>query len=296
LLGVILRIALIALIALIAFGVVVFVVWAAQERLVFFPPRVPPEQGFGAARVDFSSTDGQPLFGFFIPGTGKDSAGGGTDAGVSHRLILHFHGNGDLAHTWVGWAQEAARRTGDSVFLAEYRGYGGLPGRPTYERVMRDARATMAFVQERYGVTADEIVLYGHSLGTGVATQLAAEQGAREVLLEAPITSIVDAGCRSFIAPLSFVIPWICRIHFAPVDQVRRIEAPVSIVCGEKDEVAPPSMSQSVFAAALHPGEFLLVERAGHDDIAESAGEKYWQWFSRALRANCATIQDESKH
>lgn len=279
-LGSILRI---ALLLLGAFAAVVFVVWAVQERLVFLPPRVPPEQGHGAQRVDFSSTDGQHLFGFFIPGAGKQSSSGGTDSGVAHRLILHFHGNGDLAHTWVGWAQEAARRTGYSVFLAEYRGYGGLPGRPTYEGVMRDARATLAFLQTQYGIAPNEIVFYGHSLGTGVATQLAAEQGARAVLLEAPITSIVDAGCRGFIAPFSFVIPWICRIHFAPVDQVRRIEAPVSIVCGDMDEVAPPSMSKSVLAAALHPGEFLLVEGAQHDDISDSGGEKYWQWLSRAL-------------
>jgi len=272
----------ILLVLLGAFVVIVFVVWAVQERLVFLPPPVPPQQGRGATRVDFSSTDGQPLFGFFVPGA-DSQVGREQVPPVPHRIIIHFHGNGDLASSWIDWGQEVARRTGYSVFLAEYRGYGGLPGRPSYDGVMRDARATMGFLQERYGVRPNDIVLYGHSLGTGVATQLAAEQGARAVLLEAPITSIVDAGRRSFVAPLSFVIRWISRIHFAPVDHVRNIQSPVWIVCGDVDQVAPASMSKSVFAAALNPGEFLLVEGAQHNDVADCGGEEYWEWLSRAL-------------
>ena len=260
------------------FFVVVVLVWAFQERLVFLPPRIPAQHGNGAERIDFSSTDGQPLFGFFIKGDGAPSSSG------AQRVMVHFHGNGDLAHFWIHWAHQVAHQTGWSVFLAEYRGYGGLPGRPTYEGVMRDARATMALVEERYRLTPHEIVLYGHSLGTGVVAQLAAERGARAVLLEAPITSIVDAGRRSFMAPFSFFVPWISRIHFAPVDQVSKTQSPVWIVCGDCDEVAPASMSEEVFAAAARRGELLLVTGARHNDIADSGGEKYWQWMSRALR------------
>jgi fermentation-respiration switch protein FrsA (DUF1100 family) len=270
------------LLFLVAFAAVVVVVWAVQERLVFFPPPVPPQQGVGARRIDFASGDGEPLFGFFV--ARDDTVSSGVSASnVPQRLIVHFHGNGDLAHYWIGWAQEVARRTGWSVFLAEYRGYGGLPGRPTYEGVMRDARSTLAFLQEQYGVLPNDIVLYGHSLGTGVATQLAAEQGARAVLLEAPITSIVEAGRRSILAPVGFIIPWISRIHFAPVDHVTKIQSPVWIVCGGVDDIAPASMSESVFAAALSQGELLLVEEAQHNDISACGGEKYWDWLSRAL-------------
>jgi fermentation-respiration switch protein FrsA (DUF1100 family) len=272
----------IVLLLLGAFAAVVLVVWFVQERLVFFPPPVPSPQGAGARRIDFSSSDGDPLFGFFV--ASSDTASGSVPApNVPQRLIVHFHGNGDLAHYWIGWAQEVARRTGWSVFLAEYRGYGGLPGRPTYEGVMKDAKSTFVFLQEQYGVRPNDIVLYGHSLGTGVATELAAEQGARAVLLEAPITSIVEAGRRSILAPVGFIIPWISRIHFAPVDHVRKIQSPVWIACGEIDDVAPASMSESVFAAALQQGELLLVEGAQHNDISVCGGEKYWDWLSRAL-------------
>lgn len=227
------------------FTAAVVVLWVVQERLVFVPPPTPLEQGRGATRIDFTSAEGQPLFGLLIAAPSVRSSD------VPERVILHFHGNGDLADSWIDWAREAAAHTGWPVFLAEYRGYGGLPGRPTYDGVIRDGRAALAVLAARYGLRPGEIVLYGHSLGTGVATQLAVDQGARAVVLEAPFTSAVDVVRRTFGPPLSWVLPLISRIDFAPVDQVRRIEAPVWVVCGGEDEVAPPWMGCSVFDAAL---------------------------------------------
>jgi fermentation-respiration switch protein FrsA (DUF1100 family) len=253
-----------------------------QERLVFLPPPTPLQQGRGASRIDFTSTDGQPLFGLLV------SAPTSPDPGVPRRVILHFHGNGDLADSWVDWAREVAERTGWSVFLVEYRGYGGLPGGPTYDRVMRDARAALALVQARYGLAAGEVVLYGHSLGSGVATRLAVEQGARAVMLEAPMTSVVDVGRRNLGPPLSWVLPLISRVDFAPVDDVRRIDAPLWVACGADDDVLPASMGRSVFAAAKRKGEFLLVPNAGHADLPERGGDIYWQWFRRALGTHAA--------
>jgi hypothetical protein len=261
----------------VVFAAAVVVLWFVQERLVFVPPPTPVVQGRGATRIDFTSTDGQPLFGLLV----RDSTS--RSPGVPGQLILHFHGNGDLADAWVDWAREVAARTGWSVLLAEYRGYGGLPGRPTYEGVMRDARAALALVQARYGLAPGEVVLYGHSLGTGVATQLAVEQGAQAVLLEAPITSVDDVGRLALGPPLSWLLPLISRIDFAPVDDVRTIDAPIWIVCGGDDEVAPAWMGRSVFDAALRKGEFLLVPRARHGNVAGRGGDQYWQWLGQAL-------------
>jgi pimeloyl-ACP methyl ester carboxylesterase len=188
-----------------------------------------------------------------------------------------------LADSWIDWAHDVALRTGWSVFLAEYRGYGGLPGRAKYDGVMLDAHATLSLLQERFGASPNEVVLYGHSLGTGVAAQLAAERGAKAVLLEGPITSIADAGRRGFPPPISFAIPWISRIDFAPIEHVRNIQSPVCVACGDLDRVTGVSMSRSVFSAALNQGEYLLVPGAGHGDVADRGGEAYWMWIRRAL-------------
>lgn len=265
----------IALLLAAVFAVAVIGIWIFQERVVFLPPAVPQVQGRGSVRVDYAASDGQQLFGFLIEPSGRrDSAAG---------AIIVFHGNGDLADSWVDWAHEAAARIGWPVFLAEYRGYGGLTGQPTFAGVARDASAAFDAVASRYGLPPDRIVLFGHSLGSGVVTNLAAERGARAIVLEAPMTSLVDMGRRTFGAPISWVLPLISRSPFAPLMQVRAIQAPVWVAIGGRDDVVPADMGRAVFAAAARRGELLEVADATHGDISDRGGERYWQWLTRAV-------------
>lgn len=270
----------IGLVLLAVFTAAIVALWILQERLVFQPPAVPRHQGRGATRIDYVSAGGQPLFGYLVRGSTPG------DSTPIDRVIVLFHGNGELASSWIEWAQQAAGRTDWPVFLSEYRGYGGLPGRPTYDRVMRDARATLDLLRARYALTDDDIVVYGHSLGTGVATRLAAERSVRAVVLDAPITSVVDVARRTFGPPLSWVASLISRVDFAPIQDVRRIEIPVWVASGGRDEVLPTSMGREVFGAALRKGKFLLVPTAGHDDVAERGGDRYWEWLGEALESH----------
>lgn len=270
----------IALLLAAAFAVAVIGIWIFQERVVFLPPAVPQVQGRGSVRVDYAASDGQPVFGFLVEPEGRP--GGRRDS--TRGAIIVFHGNGDLADSWVDWAHEAAARIGWPVFLAEYRGYGGLTGRPTFTGVARDARAAFDVVARRYALPPDRIVLYGHSLGSGVVTDLAAERGARAVVLEAPMTSLVDMGRRTFGAPISWTLPLISRSPFTPIQQVRAIQAPVWIAIGGRDDVVPAEMGRAVFAAAPRRGELLVVADARHGDISDRGGARYWQWLSRAVR------------
>jgi fermentation-respiration switch protein FrsA (DUF1100 family) len=241
------------------------------------PPPTPNQQGRGATRVEFNATDGQPLFGFLITPAGADSTNSPTG------IILHFHGNGDLADSWLDWAEEVAQRTGLSVFLAEYRGYGGLPGRPTFEGLMRDARAALSVLDTEFGTDPSEVVLYAHSLGTGVATHLALEHTVRALVLEAPITSVVDVARRNLGPPLSWVVPLISRIPLAPVEAVRSIHVPVSVVSGERDDVAPSWMGREVFDAAIQKGDFLLIPQGEHGNLSTVGGDQYWEFVEKAL-------------
>lgn len=262
-------------------GVVFFVaavaVWALQERLIFTPPPVPLQQGRGAERIEFTTADGARGFGFFVRPYAAASVA------PSPGTIVVFHGNGDLADSWIDWAREAARRTGWTVFLAEYRGYGGVPGRPTFAGIMSDARAAVEAGRRTGGVS--RVVAYGHSLGTGVATELAVERLFDAVILEAPITSVVDVGRRSLGPPLSWILPVLSRVPFAPVERVRTIRAPVWVAAGGRDEVAPEWMARAVFDAAARQGQLLVVPDAGHGTVANRGSERYWAWLGRALEA-----------
>ena len=275
------RIGRIAILLAGVFLAAVALVWLFQERVVFVPPAVPTVQGRGSTRIDYAASDGQRLFGFLIEGARRpgqklsDSVWG---------AIIVFHGNGDLADSWVDWAHLAASHTGRPVFLAEYRGYGGLAGRATYTGVMQDARAALDVISKRYGLRAQQIVLFGHSLGSGVATKLATERGAQALVLEAPMTSLADMGARNFGPPMSWVLPLISRSPFSPIDGVRTLGVPVSVAVGGKDDVIPPEMGRAVHAAAAHKGELLEIATAGHGDVSDRGGARYWQWLVRAVR------------
>lgn len=259
-------------------GVVIIAIWIFQERLVFLPPDVPATQGRHATRVDYRTPAGQPLFGFFV----GDSAS--RAAGDSRRVVVLFHGNGDLADSWIDWAREAHRRTGWDVFLAEYRGYGGLAGTPTAAGVVEDARATIDFVLQRFNIPPARLALYGHSLGTGIAATIGASREVYAVLLESPFTSINDLGRRNFGPLVGWAVPLVSRFDFAPQRDAARINGRVSVSVGELDPIAPPEMARAVFAAARIPGELLVVPGATHGDVALVARDKYWNWLERGLR------------
>lgn len=248
-----------------------------QERLLFLPPPAPLTQGRGATRVDFASSPDQSLFAYLVDPPAADST-------RKRRFVVVFHGNGDLADSWIDWGQDVAARTGWSVFIPEYRGYGGLAGYPTADGVLQDARAALHVLGSRYGAQPSEIVFHGHSLGSAIAAQIAGESGARAVLLEAPMTSIVEVGQRNFGAPMSWFLPLISRIHLAPILHVPRIGAPVWVALGERDQVVPPSMARAVYAAAPRKGQLLVVHDAGHNDIGPRGGASYRLWLDAALR------------
>lgn len=265
----------IALAVLFAIGLTAISIF--QERLVFAPPPIPAAQGRGATRLDFASSPDQPLFGFLIDPPNHDTRS-------ARRFIFVLHGNGDLADSWIEWGDEVSSRTGWSVFIPEYRGYGGLPGYPTSDGAVQDARAALRFLGATYGAKAHDIVFYAHSLGTALGSQLADEAGARALILEAPMTSVLAVGQQNFGPPISWVLPLVSRIHLAPIEHVPRIRVPVWVAVGDRDAVIPPSMARLVYDSAPCKGRLLVVSGAGHNDVSTRGGDSYRQWLYAAVQ------------
>ena len=267
----ILVVAVIALVVAIVMGLA----WHYQERIVWQPP-APPYPGEPAAvrRVTFTARDGQPLFGYVI---------GEPDTSTAAPVIV-FHGNADLAVWMVPWARELSRRTGRRVLVPEYRGYAGLTGATTYEGSASDAAAALAFARDSLGAAGRPVALYGHSLGSAIAAELAGREGAEVLVLQSPFSS-ASAMARIMVGqPMLTLWRFIARVHFDTAERVRTLDAPVWVGHGDRDLVIPVRMGREVFAAARHPGELLVVNGAGHNDVAEVGGEKYWSWLERALR------------
>ena len=251
----------------------VFLVWWAQERILFQPPRLPgaiPETG----RVSHDAVDGQRLAGFVV---GELARAPG--------VILCFHGNADLAVWQIDWARQVERHTRCAVFLAEYRGYMSLGGSPTYETSKLDARAAYDHLRITGGVDRARIVYFGHSLGSAVATELALIHPPAALLLQSPFTSARAMARLIITLPVSFGWSALSRIHFDTRKGVSDLDVPVSVVHGRRDRIVPLRMGIEVYEGAQRKGELLVVDQAGHNDVVETGGEAYWRWLAAALSA-----------
>ncbi len=274
----IVRSALLTILSIVAAIVVALLIIIAlisryQERIAFQPERPPFPDVDQSLRVEYSATDGQRLFAFLVNRAGSDRG-----------LLLAFHGNADLAARQVDWAQEVARRTGMAVMVAEYRGYGGLSGKPDYAGSQLDATAAYEFAQHHLGIPSAHIAFFGHSLGTAIAAELAVKKHPFALLLQSPFTSARDmAKVLVGRRPAEFTWNIVSRIHFDTVEKVRILNVPVSAVHGARDRLIPLDMGREVFEAAAVKGQWLVIPDASHNDVAVKGGESYWSWITGSL-------------
>jgi fermentation-respiration switch protein FrsA (DUF1100 family) len=159
----------------------------------------------------------------------------------------------------MGFAQE-----GLGVLLLEYRGYGGNPGAPTEAGLYADADAALDFLSQD-GIPASRLVIYGESLGSGVAVHMAAERELAALILEAPFTRLADAASYHYsFVPVSVLL----RDRFDSLSAIGKIRAPILILHGERDRVIPVRFGRALLAAAPEPKEGWFSPDAGHEDLA----------------------------
>ena len=246
--------------------------WWVQERVAFQPQGPPYPAISDTRRVDYRAADGQPLFGYIVG-----------DPPAARGILILFHGNADLAAWQIPWGGMIAEWTGYAVFLPEYRGYMGLPGRPTHSGLQTDALAAYDYVRDSLAVEPEQIVIAGHSVGSAIAAEVAVERPARALLLQSPFTSTHEMARRMITPALALVWRFLSRIPYDTRAAVAAVDAPVWVIHGARDAIIPPQMGRAVFDAARIKGRLTIVESAGHNDLA-LAGEEYWRWWEQALQ------------
>lgn len=261
------------------YAALLLLLWQFQERILFQPPVGVDASPVGARQVHYQAADGADLFAFVV---GECTA--------ERRVVLVFHGNAEVARWLVPWAATLARTTDVCVVLAEYRGYDGLPGPPSYTSSAHDASAALDYVLGSLKVPPSNVVFFGHSLGSAIAAELAATMHPRALVLQAPFSSARAMASRMIVPGLRAFFRLISRVHFDTLARVADVKAPVWVVHGDRDVVVPVRMGREVFAAAAVPGELLIVRGAGHNDVAEIGGPAYWSWLTRAVRSEPADV------
>lgn len=228
-------------------------VYLAQRSLMYFPDTAhvtPAAAGLPEAEeVPLTAADGTHIHAWHVPPRDNKP------------VILYFHGNGG---SLPGRVERFRRLIGDGIGLVgvEYRGYGGCDGAPSEQGLIEDAEAGYAFARARYPVR--QIVVWGESLGTGVAVALAAEKPVGRVILEAPFTSTEAVGARRYwYLPVRFLM----KDQFHSDERIGKVKAPLLILHGALDRTVPYAMGEQMFELANQPKHIVRFLDGGHEDL-----------------------------
>lgn len=235
-----------------------------QNRLIYFPDPLiqatPQEIGLEYEEITFSTADGVRLHGWFVPGPG----------GQDRPLALFCHGNaGNISHRLD--QIRIIHDLGLACFLFDYRGYGQSQGRPSEKGTYLDAEAAWSLLVAARGVSPQDIVCWGRSLGASIAARLARDHAPRALIVESGFTSLLDMARKLY----PFLPVGLLAVYDYPTKQyLRERTCPLLIVHSRDDEVVPYSFGRTLFEKARPPKEFLELS-GGHNDGFLVSGDYY---------------------
>ncbi|PPR41830.1 MAG: hypothetical protein CFH22_00373 [Alphaproteobacteria bacterium MarineAlpha5_Bin12] len=180
-------------------------------------------------------------------------------------LIIYFHGNsfdiGERAYRIKEYIDE-----GYGVLLHAYRGFSGNSGKPSEDIIYSDSKILIKWIMKKLSINEKNIILYGESLGTGVAVHLAQNKNYMGVVLEAPFTSISEIAQKMYpIYPVKYLI-W---DKFDNLSKINNILSPLLILHGKKDEVVPFEMGKKIFEQYNQKKKKVFIDEAMHNNLYE---------------------------
>ena len=241
--------------ALAAYVAIAALVWALQERLMFFPqaagtPRAPAGWSLEPVRIDVDA--GVQLAGVLL----KPPV-------ANPPVVLYFGGN---AEEVTAYAHEASSAYGArAVLLVNYRGYGASGGRPAERDLVADGVRVFDWLKTRADLDAGRIAIHGRSLGTGVAVQVAAQRAARCVILTSPFDS-----ARAVAQSIYWWLPVgiLMRHPFDSLSHAPRLAMPLLVLAGDVDSIVPVAHSRRLAGAWGTTATLVELAGMGHNDIA----------------------------
>lgn len=239
-----------------------------ERQLIYYPTRArsdmptPPIPDVDRVEeVWLRAEDGVRIHGLQV--------GGGTDA-VD---LLFLHGNaGNLYDRLDNVA--ALARSGFRVLILDYRGYGKSEGRPAEGGLYRDADAAYRYLTEDRGVEPGRLVVFGRSLGSAVAIDLAAREPLGALIAESAFTSARAMARRHYWWIPDLVLRSMSH-ELDSLEKVARLEVPVLFAHGTHDRIVPIEMGRTLFDAAPQPKGWYEIPGAGHNDTWLTGGREY---------------------
>lgn len=229
--------------------------FVAQRRFLYAPDPSRPDPaaaGVSDMRAErLCTADGLELLAWYRPPDSEKMP-----------VVVYFHGNaGHIGDR--GYKMRPLLDAGVGVLMLSYRGYGGNAGSPSEEGLYNDGRAAIAFLAAR-GIGLDRLVIYGESMGSGVAVQIATETPPAALILEAPFTSLTKV---AFEKVPYIPVPLLIRDRFDSLSKIGCIQAPLLVIHGERDKTVRVGHGRALLAAANEPKQGMFLADAGHTDL-----------------------------
>ena len=243
--GTIINYAIIIILSLLALNLFMYF---QQSQMIFYPMhdmrQTSVDWGLEYEDIAFQTSDGVLLNGWYIPHKS------------SKQVLLFFHGNaGNISHRRE--SVEIFHRLGLNVFIIDYRGYGKSQGKPDERGLYLDASAAWHYLSKERGYTADNILIFGRSLGGAVAADLASRVPARGLLLESTFSSAKDFS-RLVFPLLSHLL--LMRYDFNSAMKVSKVDYPVLVLHSSDDEIMPFPLGKKVYQSANQPKRFVEMK------------------------------------
>lgn len=265
-------------IAGVVYAVACAYLWKEQRQLIFLPQavvvRTPADVGMQFREVSIPVGERSALYAWWLPADSHETAAA---------VLLYLRGNDGNLGQEVDRLQ-ALHRHGLPILAIDYRGYGRSSGPPPSEaQVYEDAVAAWDYLVRTQGVDPGRIVIYGHSLGGAVATELALRRGpACGVVLEGSFTSMSEMGRLEY--PW-IPVDWLLHERFDTLTKIARLDLPMVFVHGTADREVPPAMTERLYRAAHRDKQLLMVKDAGHEQAMPMAGEPMVKVMANVARA-----------
>lgn len=208
------------------------------------------------------------VFGWFI------------DAGPNRPVLLWCHGNaGNISHRLENIRRLTQR--GISVFIFDYRGYGRSTGVPSEAGWYQDALASYDYLIHDRRISPERLILFGRSLGSGVAGEVAVRRPSAGLIVEGAFPSIQAMSDHHY-----FGLParWVMDLDFNLTQKVRGLHIPLLVIHGEQDSIVPMALGKQVFDAANEPKQWYVVSGADHNDVPFVGGESYFREIDAFLQ------------
>lgn len=244
----------------------------------FFRPEILPkyfeyQYPFPFDEVDFEMEDGGTINGlhFKVPN--------------ARGVVFYLKGNSRSIKGWAKFARDFLGK-GYDFFMIDYRGFGKSSGRRTEATLYNDAQTVYKWLSEHY--PEEQIVVYGRSLGSGMAARIASWNRPKMLILDAPYYSFLYQVRRyGFILPLQ----WLLRYQIRTDQFIKKVTCPIFIIHGDKDRLIPHNQGEMLQRKAAHYATLLTIEGAGHNNLTDFAAYHEYlydilnddQWFEQIL-------------